>query len=71
MGQLFETIHETNKKRKKKNMIIVKSMISSCISALGGAFVVYGEIDDAPGLGGIGLILIGVSFYLNLKNNKK
>ncbi len=52
-------------------MIIVKSMVSSCLSALGGAFVVYGEIDDSPGLGGMGLILIGVSFYLNLKNNKK
>jgi hypothetical protein len=51
-------------------MIIIKSMITSFISALGGAFVVYGEIDDSPGLGGIGLLMIGMSFYLNLKNNK-
>ena len=36
-------------------------------SAVGGMAIVFGEIDDAPGLGGIGLILIGVSMYLNYK----
>jgi hypothetical protein len=29
--------------------------------------LVLGEIDDAPGLGGIGLILIAGSMYLNSK----
>lgn len=37
------------------------------LSAIGGAFVVLGELDDSPGLGGIGLILIGLSIYLNIK----
>ena len=36
-------------------------------SAVGGMAIVFGEIDDAPGLGGIGIILIVVSMYLNYK----
>jgi len=36
-------------------------------SAVGGMALVIGEIDDAPGLGGIGLILIGISMYFNYK----
>lgn len=54
---------------KLKNMKTVKGIGSSLLSALGGVCVVAGELDDAPGLGGIGLILIGISIYLNLKKN--
>jgi hypothetical protein len=32
--------------------------------------LVLGEIDDSPGLGGIGLIIIGLSFYFNIKTRK-
>ncbi len=31
------------------------------ISIIGGLAVVFGEVDDSPGLGGIGLILIIIS----------
>jgi len=73
LGEFPETIYETDKERKKKNMITIKSFNLSCVSAIGGALVVLGEIDDSPGLGGIGFILIGISFYLIqkiIKNNK-
>lgn len=48
---------------------IVKGIIYGLITALGGVAVVLGELDDSPGLGGIGLIMIGVSIYLNIKNS--
>jgi hypothetical protein len=48
----------------------LKTIIYGCVSAFGGALVVLGELDDSPGLGGIGLILYGISIYLNIKNNK-
>lgn len=52
-------------------MNVLKSIIPTVLSTIGGMFLVLGEIDDSPGLGGIGLILIGVSLYLNFKNRKK
>lgn len=47
----------------------VKAIGSSLLASLGGVCVVSGELDDSPGLGGIGLILIGISIYLNLRKN--
>lgn len=35
--------------------------------AIGGVLVVLGELVDSPGLGGIGLILIGITVYINTK----
>jgi hypothetical protein len=35
--------------------------------AIGGVLVVLGELDDSPGLGGIGLIMIGITVYINTK----
>ena len=49
---------------------IVKSFVLSLAAALGGMALVIGERDDSPGLGGIGLIMIGISFYLNYKSSK-
>jgi hypothetical protein len=48
-------------------MKILKVMLTTLLSTIGGAFLVLGELDDSPGLGGIGLIFIGISIYLNLK----
>ncbi len=49
-------------------MKIVKSIFLSLLPALGGVLMVLGELDDSPGLGGMGLILIALSVYLNTKS---
>lgn len=49
---------------------VVKSLVLTITAAIAGMLVVFGELDDSPGLGGIGLIIIGLSFYLNLKSRK-
>ncbi len=51
-------------------MKTLKGIATNLIAAIGGVCIPLGEIDDSPGLGGIGLILIGVSIYLNYKNIK-
>ncbi len=45
----------------------VKGLVTNLVCVIGGMALVLGEIDDSPGLGGIGLILIGMSMYLNYK----
>lgn len=49
---------------------IAKSLALTLTAVAGGMALVFGELDDSPGLGGIGLIIIGVSFYLNYKTRK-
>jgi hypothetical protein len=51
-------------------MKYIKTLIFTGIAAVGGMILVIGEIDDSPGLGGIGLIMIGISYFLNFKNSK-
>lgn len=51
-------------------MKIVKSIFLSLMPACGGVLMVLGELDESPGLGGIGLILIGLSVYLNTRSIK-
>jgi hypothetical protein len=51
-------------------MKIVRSILLSLLPAVGGVLMVLGELDDSPGLGGIGLILIGLSVYLNIRSQK-
>jgi hypothetical protein len=51
-------------------MRLLKTIGLGSISAIGGAFMVLGELDDAPGLGGIGMIMIGLSIYFNYKARK-
>ncbi len=46
---------------------MVKGLATNVVCVVGGIALVLGEIDDAPGLGGIGLILIMTSMYLNSK----
>jgi hypothetical protein len=45
----------------------LKALSVILITIVGTLAVVFGEVDDSPGLGGIGLILIGGASYLNLK----
>lgn len=46
---------------------VLKGLTTNVVCVVGGVALVLGEIDDAPGLGGIGLILIAISMYLNYK----
>ena len=48
-------------------MLVLSLFVFMALSALGGMGIVLGELDDSPGLGGIGLLLIGVSLYVKLK----
>ena len=53
--------------RTKKRLRILKSISAVVCSAVGGMSIVFGEIDDSPGLGGIGMIIIATAMYLNAK----
>ena len=52
-------------------MKLVKAISLGLLSMIGGILVVLGEIDDSPGLGGIGLILTCISIYFNFRLYKK
>jgi len=52
-------------------MKIIKATGLTLLPSLGSFLIVSGELDDSPGLGGIGIILLGISIYLNLKNIKE
>lgn len=43
-------------------MTIVKGALSAVLVVLGAVLMYFGQIDDSPGLGGIGLILIVAVF---------
>lgn len=53
--------------RSESRFRMVKGLATNVVCVVGGMALVLGEIDDAPGLGGIGLILIIASMYLNSK----
>jgi hypothetical protein len=45
----------------------LKSIGLSIMPAFGGVLMVFGELDDSPGLGGIGLIIIGTTVFMNYR----
>lgn len=47
---------------------ILRGLLPIFLTIVGTLSLIGGEIDDSPGLGGIGLIVIGISSYLNVKN---
>lgn len=53
--------------RTEKRLRMLKGLAAIVCSMVGTLAVVFGEMDDSPGLGGIGLILIASSMYLNSK----
>ncbi len=53
--------------RTEKRLRMLKGLATNVVCVVGGMAIVLGEIDDSPGLGGIGLILIAASMYLNSK----
>lgn len=65
-------IQKIRKERTQKRLMVLKSISAVVCSAIGGMAIVAGEVDDSPGLGGIGIIIIAVTIYLNTKLvNKK
>lgn len=46
---------------------LIKALSLFILMGLGVLCIIGGEIDDSPGLGGIGLILFGVSGWLMSK----
>ena len=55
------------KERTNRRLRILKSISAIVVTVVGTLAVVFGEVDDSPGLGGIGLILIASAMYLNIK----
>jgi hypothetical protein len=53
--------------RSEKRFRMIMGLLTNIVCVLGGMALVLGEIDDSPGLGGIGLIAIAGSMYYNSK----
>jgi hypothetical protein len=62
-----EKLRMLREERSEKRFRMVKGLLTNVACVLGGMALVLGEIDDSPGLGGIGLIFIVTSMYLNSK----
>ena len=60
-------IQKSIKERTNRRLRILKSISAIVVTAVGTLAVVFGEVDDSPGLGGIGLIIIASAMYLNVK----
>ena len=60
-------IQKSKKERTNRRLRILKSISAIVVTVVGTLAVVFGEVDDSPGLGGIGLILIASAMYLNIK----
>lgn len=60
-------IQKDRTERTTKRLRILKSLSAVVCSAVGGMGIVLGEVDDSPGLGGIGMIIIATAMYLNAK----
>lgn len=53
--------------RSEKRFRMLMGLLTNIVCVLGGMALVLGEMDDAPGLGGIGLIAIAGGMYYNSK----
>jgi hypothetical protein len=62
-----EKLRSQREERSEKRFRMAKGLLTNVACVLGGMALVLGEIDDSPGLGGIGLIFIAASMYLNSK----
>ncbi len=73
MGEVMEVVDYQNQLknereiRSEKRFRMVMGLLTNIVCVLGGMALVLGEIDDSPGLGGIGLIAIAGSMYYNSK----
>ncbi len=62
-----QSLKKLREERSEKRFRMVKGLATNVVCVVGGIALVLGEIDDSPGLGGIGLLLIVSSMYLNSK----
>jgi hypothetical protein len=62
-----EVLRKQREERSEKRFRTVMGLLTNVASVLGGMALVLGEMDDSPGLGGIGLIFIASSMYFNSK----
>ncbi len=62
-----QSLKKLREERSEKRFRMVKGLATNVVCVVGGIALVLGEIDDSPGLGGIGLLLIISSMYLNSK----
>ncbi len=60
-------LKKIRRERSENRFRMIKGLTTNVVCVVGGITLVLGEIDDSPGLGGIGLILIITSMYLNSK----
>ena len=51
----------------KKSRQLIRALFSSSLAFVGGAFGVFGEFDDAPGLILLGFILFFISVYSTIR----
>jgi hypothetical protein len=68
--EVMQYQYELKKQREERSenrFRMVKGLATNVVCVVGGIALVLGEIDDSPGLGGIGLLLIVSSMYLNSK----
>ncbi len=62
-----EVLRKEREVRSENRFRMVMGLLTNIVCVLGGMALVLGEIDDSPGLGGIGLIAIAGSMYYNSK----
>jgi len=60
-------LRKLREERSEKRFRMVKGLAAHIVTIVGTLAVVFGEVDDSPGLGGIGILLIIGSMYLNSK----
>ena len=60
-------LKKIRQERSESRFRMVKGLAANLVCVIGGMALVLGEVDDSPGLGGIGLILIISSMYLSSK----
>lgn len=64
----YQTELKNQREERSENRFrMVKGLATNVVCVVGGMALVLGELDDSPGLGGIGLVLIIASMYLNSK----
>ncbi len=62
-----EVLRKEREVRSENRFRMLMGLLTNIVCVLGGMALVLGEIDDSPGLGGIGLIAIAGSMYYNSK----